>query len=105
MMTFNLNRPVYSYGLGLGFALVLTGQLSCIIPVEDSRDFLVAHQNELQVTDMRMQTINDGRVMSVNQIREFKVFQDRVELVTSDRVFIVESDRYFVVKRDCHEKY
>jgi hypothetical protein len=104
MMTLGLNRPVYSFGLGLVFVLVVGGDLSCIIPVEDSRDFLVEHANELDVTDLRIEAVYNGDTVDVLHVRKFEVFEDRVLLVTSERTFVVESDRYFVIERDCDEK-
>jgi hypothetical protein len=104
MMTFGLNRPVYSFGLGVVLTLVIGGGLSCIIPVQDSRDFLVEHANELDVTDLRIEAVYNGDIMDVLHVRRFEVFEDRVLLVTSERTFVVESDRYFVIERDCDEK-
>lgn len=104
MMTFNLNRPLYSFGLGLALVLVVGGGLSCIIPVEDSRDFLVEHAAELDVTDLRIEAVYNGDTTDVWHVRKFEVFSDRVILVTSERTFVVESDRYFVIERDCDEK-
>ena len=104
MMTLGLNRPVYSFGLGLVFLLAVGGDLSCVIPVEDSRDFLVEHANELDVTDLRIEAVYNGDIVDVLHVRKFEVFEERVLLVTSDRTFVVESDRYFVIERDCDEK-
>lgn len=104
MMTFNINRPLYSFGLGVGSVLLVTGLLACSIPVEDSRDFLVANERDLSVTDMRIQDVYEGRIMRVEHVREFKVFDDRVILVTSEREFIIENDRTILVKRCDDEK-
>ena len=103
MITFGLNRPVYSFGLGLGFSvLVLLSGGECAFPVEDSRDFLVKHAAEIQVQDIRINEVYNNRIIEVMHVNEFRVDSDRVTLVTDNRIFVIESDRYFIVKRDCN---
>lgn len=105
MMTFNLNRPVYSFGLGLVFVLqvILPGGITCKIPVKDTRDFFIEHQADIAASDMRILAVSDGRERDIGELREFRVSDNRVQLVTDTRIFIVEDDRVYFVERNCDD--
>lgn len=101
-MTFNINRPLYSFGLAAA-GTVLLGIGSCVFPVEDARAHIVEHQDTLSVTDMRVFLQGDSeRRPYVFDVRTFRVYDDRIFLVTDDRVFEVEDDRVFIVERKCN---
>lgn len=113
MMTFGLNRPVYSFGLGIAGSIFLFGGM-CSYSPDDVRQFLGEDARILTPTeiDRVLETYPDHRIIEVLDIRDLHTITDFRLYIARDtrtwtpkdtRVFEAEDTRTFIVERPCKD--
>lgn len=113
MMTFGLNRPVYSFGLGIAGSIFLFGGM-CSYSPDDVRQFLGEDARLLTPTeiDRVLETNRDHRIIEILEFRDLYAIQEfrtyrpiepRFWAAKDTRIFIAEDVRTFIVERPCKD--
>lgn len=95
MMTFGLNRPVFSFGLMVFTTFFAPGEGRCAVTVEDDRVMDAIEYVPPEAEDFRILDNYEPRVMKFSPYQVMIEMKSYVSRVTDDRIFEVTEVRVF----------